>query len=864
MKETTDSDDTAYSSGLTLSEQPPVDTNVIVRPDTWNLSSVHAALFDAADMKNTLLEAIREIATGRTPREFDDYLTEIGVTALRGAYRTPCINIARGGKEAALNLLEYTRQLGTGHSPLGPGFSSDEEDIRSGALPILREADVTPTVAVVIDSEFTNPDETKASERDQVLSFVVDLASACDVTLVAESQIERTFLWKFHRDQLPASVECECNPSRRDRLLSAEIDEKVTAAVDELGEDSKPVKYLRMLDDEGSQTLKYDDFVRETRVSRETVRYHVSQKLVPLGLVDRTEWYGKAAITLTHVGEVYLDVITRQSRLDECVESTPNSSPQGVCTRPPQDGDEGTAPYKAEYLPAYEHHAAAASATENGINLVKEPVDWEQNDRIRWVSYDEDKDEAVIAVRASGEYEYLVGTALALSDPKLLHKTLTVDRLEKIVEEVPDCILRDARNLGITDKALDNPSEFRDAIVARGEEIEDLTTKAENSEQRSAIRGKIMRWSHGLAGAVVHILDLAGVDLVREIRLPEKLDAGRHYEPLAESIARSAAIQSAYADHYVGYRQLYEDRDEKRQRAITPDIDASAPVGSLIGSFVIRGKDVHRFAPVLKRRLERPVELHEDAPEFNIEIPIREECGREAFEDVTARILWQKGMHPTQSVVSLLYGLVGSPYDAARALSKLGNEDNTREIRPDELRYALARLGPERILPDMAPSVSSIVYTLLCAEKRLPQKELAERADVSAQTIRNHRDKLEALGLLHVGDDGYRLLLSFRTRDERQSPVTPEFGDMGFMDAIDALLEGTLPPGRYGDPDDPIAGVLFWLPEPWLLLDDDRLCVWTKLAATLTGTEIPELVETVTMGPEIEQIAITETTEAIA
>ncbi|WP_249038892.1 HTH domain-containing protein [Haloterrigena salifodinae] len=801
---------------------------------------------------------------GLTPREFNDYLKEIGVTALRGAYRSFCIEVADGSVNAELHLPEYTRQLGTGHSPLGPGFSSEEEDIRGGALPILREADETLTVAVVIDGDFTDPDETKASYRNEVISFIVDLASACDVTLVAESQIVRTFLWKYHRDQLPASVESQYNPSRRDRLSSAEIDEKVTAAVDELGEDSKPVKYLRMLNDEASQTLTYDDFVRETRVSRETVRYHVSQKLVPLGLVDRTEWYGEAAITLTHVGEEYLDVITRQSRLTECVESTPNSSLQGVCTQPPQDCGEKAAPYRTEYYSRAKHAAAAASATENGISLVKEPADWGKNDRIRWVSYDEDKDEAVVAVRATGEYEYLVGTALALSHPKLLNKALTVNRLEEIVEEVPDGILRDARNLGISDEALDNPSEFRDAIVARGEEIEDLTTKAENSEQRSAIRGKIMRWSHGLASAVVHLLDLAGVDLVREIHLPEKLDAGRHYEPLAESIARSAAIQSTYADHYVGYRQLYEDRDEKRQRAIMPEIDASTPVGSLIGSFVIRGKDVHRFAPVLKQRLERPVELHEDAPEFNIEIPVREECGREAFEDVTARILWQKGMHPTQSVVSLLHGLVGSPYDAAQALSKLGNEDATREIRPDELRYGLATLGPVRILPDMAPSVSSIVYTLLCAEKRLPQKELAERADVSAQTIRNHRDKLEALGLLHAGEDGYRLLLSFRTREERQSPVTPEFVDMEFMVAIDALLEGTLPPGRYGDPDDPIGGVLFWPPETWMLLNNDRLCEWTKLAAALTGTEISELVETVTMGPEIEQTAITEPTEAIA
>ena len=82
-------------------------------------------------------------------------------------------------------------------------------------------------------------------------------------------------------------------------------------------------------------------------------------------------------------------------------------------------------------------------------------------------------------------------------------------------------------------------------------------------------------------------------------------------------------------------------------------------------------------------------------------------------------------------------------------------------------------LEPEQLLSDLPPTVGRIVYTLLTAESRLSQHELADRADVSTRTVRNYRDRLEALDLIRVDGNGYQLTVSFQTATERRDSVVP-------------------------------------------------------------------------------------------
>ncbi|MDG5821700.1 HTH domain-containing protein [Natronococcus sp. A-GB7] len=373
---------------------------------------------------------------------------------------------------------------------------------------------------------------------------------------------------------------------------------------------------------------------------------------------------------------------------------------------------------------------------------------------------------------------------------------LTDSRLESL--EDPPAILRDARCIGgLSDEALEDPETLREAFIEWGTDLEDLTAKvsAGEYEDRNRFRSSIMRSAHGLAGSIIHLFDALEIDVTRELRVPSGLDTNSLKE-LATSISIATAIQSKYGA-FACYRQLFEAREKKRQAALSPTVDANDPLGTLIGSLVVRGEDVHRLRPELEHSLETPAALAEDAPEFAVHVSLST-VDRAAYASTATRILQSKNLQPTRETVSLLHALAGSPYAAARALQQLATEDDRRELRPDELRYALGTLEPAQLLSDLPPTVGQIVHTLLTAESRLSQRKLADRADVSARTIRNYRDRLEALDLIRVDESGYRLALSFQTTTVRREPVVPAVLEKNqtLLDAADALLGTIFPPDR--------------------------------------------------------------------
>ncbi|MGQ3723397.1 helix-turn-helix domain-containing protein [Natrialba aegyptia] len=167
----------------------------------------------------------------------------------------------------------------------------------------------------------------------------------------------------------------------------------------------------------------------------------------------------------------------------------------------------------------------------------------------------------------------------------------------------------------------------------------------------------------------------------------------------------------------------------------------------------------------------------------------------------------------------------------------------------------MGTLDSETLLSDLPPTIGRIVQTLLTADSRLSQRELADRADVSTRAIRNYRNQLEALDLICIDKYGYRLALSFQTPAERRTSVVPKFSgnDQSLLDVADALLEMILPPERYGDPDDPLGSVLFWPLDPYRLLEHPAVGVWLGVAAAFEGTAQPGDGQIVIIGPQIKQ-----------
>ena len=857
--------------GLTLTDQAtPQDAPVAVLDGT-SPSAVWCDLADA--LEPAIRDAVRDLlARDGTTHHVNraDRLVAAGVSVVDEPTTHAVATVFAGfdraletdAYEAAQSLLGAFGQQGAAE-PLG--WHLPLEAVDEGPLALLDVLEDSPTVPIRLREAFF---EQRADQRRALCRLLAALAGVAEVRVLATGRQQRK-LAELHRADLPG-VSDGCSTPRVETPPAA----RVEAARQALDPDGRPVALLRRLAAEPSGTLAYSELYAEALVGKSRVRQTVGT-LRELGLVATFGAQSARMVELLTAGAKYLADLDRQQTLSEVVSETGKPPQQAVLSRKHGGGDrsagEGAAgagpvatdagPYRTAYLGRADHAAAAGAAAPGAVTLVSDRLGAAPDapDHTRYVSYDGSRREGVVAVRATTPMQYAVSLATALASPRFLDRALPVSRLASVLEE-PPAVLRDARCIGgLSEEVFEDPAVLRETLVEWRETLEEMTTDLKHGEyeDRDRLRQEILRSAHGLAGSVAHLLDAADIELVREVRVPAGLGEEQH-AALARSVAVSAAIQSRYGA-FAAYRQLYEERDEKRSASLSPEVDATDPFASLAGSFVVRGPDIHRLRPQLETRLGTPADLHEDAPEFAVEVPVQE-AGRGAVATAVSRLLDRKRLRPTRAAVSVLHGLTASVYEAARAVQELGEAHTPREIRSDELRYALSKLDADALLPEATPTVRAVVATLLEAEGRLSQGELADRAGVSTRSVRNNRAALVALGLVDVeaGPDGggWRLTLSFRTAEERRGEgilPTPVATATSFADVVDDLAAALLSPDEYiGE----VFDLLLWPPDPWAVAEDPRLEPWVSIAAALVEADPPSGDSVVRMGPSIEQAAL--------
>lgn len=851
------------SVGITLTQQVPASAIATVTMDDRTPTALWHDLVAHREFQRALVEAIRVSATGKSPNEFRDELADYdlppGVDDL-------AVRIAGGEKNA---LFRFTH----GIERLGEGWTTTGNILATPAL--LEMGERTPTIAVRVRDSFF---ERRAGQRRDMCELVAVLARACDVRLVG-SGIEHRRLARLHRADLPGVSE-QYDASRPD-TPEAEI---IETARTELGIESREVRILRLLAEEPAETLSYHALESRFTVSASRIRQCVS-RLADLSLIASFNQDDGKAIELLNSGRAFIDAldadIGRQADLDSYVSETGNS--RFYCRVSPQpemgEGDGprdrrrvGTA-VNVEYLPRWRHAATVGCATDGGITLVDRPETKADEQRQMFWSYDEDADRVVVGAEYTNPMQWWVCVARALASRPMFDRVLTPDRLDGDVGNLAGLltddlrILRDGRCLGYLKDAHANGEDYGEALQGAEEELCKLTaalSEASGDEERR-LRSVITREALGLAGTIAHLLDLAGVDLVREVRLPEFtrcFDADRR-DHLAETIARGAAIQSSLG-HFAAYRQLFEDDPKKRGASMTPDVDASDPHGRMIGSFVLVGDNVSSFESTLSDRLRGLEEVHEDAPEFDVGVPVRSHLGRPAYAQAVRETLAGKRLSPTRESISIMMAFTNNPYDVAAALGRGLAADEKypgRAIRANECRVALRHgLDAERILPDAPPSASQAVSALLTATEPLSKTDLADRADVSTRSLRTHLPMLEALGLVEETPSGYRLLLSFA----EESGVFPPVCSDGLTNATDLLFDAltTIVGDAVYDFDHPI-GAAFATPNPPdALLDADvGLKPWIHIAVALAGPDDHPDASVVRFGPRPSQAALPTQTE---
>ncbi|WP_312908532.1 HTH domain-containing protein [Natronosalvus caseinilyticus] len=834
---------------VTPTDQPPVSTLAMLELDAdATITSVWESLFEFESVRTALADSLRDLFAGADVASVYDALEDLGIPYW---IRSEILNAARGDTNALGQLVgELVPSIH--QSPMAA-----TEDLLACAQLF---AGTDGTLSVAVDNAWL--ESRRRDQRVDVCHLLAVLADSFNVRVVA-SGLTLSKVVDSHRVDLPGVSEwCSRQRTRRSG------DDAAKAIAADLEADSFEVTMLRELYADPSGILSYAELYDLYPGDNDSRVRQIVGQFVDDDLVNRFGPQRSKKVELRPLGEQVLETFERETARQRSISSFVNGGGKQdrqdrVCTGTGLGGggddQDSTAYYRTRYLGPAAHAAVAACGENGGLTLVRGGIE-DHEKKTRYVSYDDERREAVVAVRAGEPLPLTVSSALALASEEFVDRVLTPSQLESIDD--PSSIIRDARCIGAaSDEALEDGQTFRDNLIEWGDELALLTTQYKRGEydDGDSFRSAIVRSAHGLWGTIVHILEALDISIHREIRVPEGLKLEKR-EAFADSLAHAAAVQSLYGAHAC-YRQLFEDRTEKREAAMTPTVDADDPTGSLIGSFILRGPDVHKLEEPLRDRLESPKEVHEDAPEFGVAIEVRSEPGRVAYANTLQRILSRKNLRPTAEAVATTHALVETPQDAARVLHRyLSPESDRREIRPDELRTAFANLEADCLVPDLGTderrtdSAGKIVKGLLEADESISKMELADRADVSPKTVYNYRDDLESLGLLLVTDDGYRLALSFSTSKERADPVLPSFADGSFLEAVDELLIESLPPDRYGDPSDPIGGVLFWPQDPWALLDHEEYGPWIRLAAKLTGESSPSAEDSdLLMGPVNKQ-----------
>ncbi|PGF13796.1 hypothetical protein CP556_25035 [Natrinema sp. CBA1119] len=808
---------------LNVRRDPLLDTDVQIadRDVDFSVAQLHQALFSSG-LEASLLEAIEAIP-GEKRGEKRAILHENGIDALDGLYCDIVVTAASAtewaqedpndgqridrAESARQELVEVTRQLGTGSSL---GLRTSKEDISGGPIALLQVSEVTPTVELTLTAEFASR---RPEQRREVLNFLEHLATACDVTIVATGLAQRCIDEK-HADQVAGHLTSTCNPHRGQDTPAA-----AQEALGSLTRGGTGTQMLKGLSVTPSGALSYDDLRRELRleaadgslVPQTAKRLEEQHELAER--IERPD--GSVALSLLPAGEAVVQELETDEEIrrkastswtsSESDDRPPKILPPCRVNPPARDGGEETgatadadstaadavdrpageaavATQETGYAEGWvgvaymdrPRHVAAAGAAESGeIGLVDSTIVRDEDGRRPYWSYDERRDEMVVGAEYHNPMQVWVTLARSLASENTFERVLTADRLGENLEglEASDReLLQDARCVGWLSGDATGEDLVDELRMAR-EDLLDLTSdlKTENYEDRNEHRGEILRLALGLAGTIVHLLDLLDVEVVREVQVPEY---SRHFTredrraDLARTIATGAAIQSRYG-HFSAFRQLFEPREKKRSEAWNPRVRPGDSVGSLIGSFVLVGNGLANLEDELAAHLEGPRELHEDAPEFGVRIPIGT-ATRQATARAVQQLLSWKGMRPSREAVDVLHGFASDPYAVCEGLNRaLEHESKSRGIHLDEVRRALSVLDEDRLLPEAAPAARKGVAALLEADRPISQAELARRAGISTQSWRNHREALVEAGIIQKSSGGWRVCLPFSSERGR-------------------------------------------------------------------------------------------------
>ena len=791
------------SQGLTVPTHAPREPDVSIDADR-SLLQLHSTLLDAG-LADAALAALAE-CPGDDDAERRAELRAAGVDALDGLVATRLASTrARLDSDRWLDAwastLDLLHGLGSGHVD---GVPSDRDDLLDAVPPLLAATSApaaTPTVSVRLGVGWASR---RRQERVDVLRFLVALARGADVCLVATDAAAHR-LDADHADLLPAHCLRQVRNRHRDTHDAVARETAADARAD-LDPNARPSGVVRALSRSPTHSLTYDRLASD--LALDSPPYEAVSTAADAGLVERMERPdGTTVVSLRPAGDRYVDALAAadggrasssawSSGGSAGVSDSPQISPSMPCypsnrmggtPDPDRDSDDARPPSEAattadgdrtdrwqtglvtprwadrvDWVPAVGHADPGELALVDAD--LSDRLDDDRDGRSPLVGYDGET--AYIGAEYYNPMQSAVAVAHGLTSDHLLDAVDLADRIGDDLDgldisERP--VLWSATCLGWLPSEVDDGEDYLNELTDARDDLLELSGLA-TIDDSEVSRSQVTRQALGLVGTMTALLDLAGVDVVLEERVVE---CARHYsehgnadrrDDLLDHLRMLSALSSRVGAFSV-FRQLHEDRAHHRSDAMTPtpgDGDTGLQ-GSQMAGIVVTGDGVEGLADDLRDDLD-PRPVHSDAPPISVAVDVTTGPSRQRTGWVVREMLRSRGLRPTPGAVAVLSGVAADPWAAAEAVHwglKSESRHVGRSVRLDECRRALATLDADRILPEQPRSARKGVAALLDADRPLSQRELADRAGISTQSWRNHRDGLVAADWVRETTEGW-------------------------------------------------------------------------------------------------------------
>jgi hypothetical protein len=472
------------------------------------------------------------------------------------------------------------------------------------------------------------------------------------------------------------------------------------------------------------------------------------------------------------------------------------------------------------------HQRYLAGRRDRGVTLVDDRIERFEDGRVSYLScFDDD---LFVAAQWGGPLPTLGRLAGTLLSDKALSKILTPSRLGSEFEEIDDAvvdqldrdageILRWGHQIGWFGDDEEDYDGWRDRIgTVRTlclQQVGELT----NSDDVEA-RTELIRDLHGLIASATQLYYAAGVDVTINIRVPDTgmlISDEQRLNDFLDFARYTVPKQSAYGIHS-GYRMLLEDRPDKLKRRLPYDVDETDPTMHLTASWVFSGPTITDLHGDIERAIEEEAnELREaiatgqeSAPVMEIPVQLGNSYSaiRDLVEEYASAKSYQvahqrdihEGKQDLERLVRLFLRVLGTedrphracPHDVAEAMLHIAQSTQSYDfLTVRDISYGLSNLPTKRFLPELPPTATKLLKTLLDADDPMGRSEIIDTAEISESSYDRYINELSAWDIIEPREiEGHRrweahLEPWWTPQSDRDEPFADPDPDTGILHA---------------------------------------------------------------------------------